>query len=132
MPDRKFSPEKGGGYCAEHLGDARVVEGEIIQDCRRPKYSLESLVYWTTTWSMSKYLFTSKRVLSIVRPFFPIAIALSWAPTSTTTIFLSGLSVTRISLILAGDKLFRIKPSGVSAYSTTSICRLVMRRNWLM
>src|SRR6266702_1196681 len=81
----------------------------------------ERVAYWTTTWSMSKYLFTSKRVLSIVRPFFPIAIALSWGSTSTTTIFLSGLSVTRISLILAGERLFRIRPSGVSAYSTTSI-----------
>ena len=50
---------------------------ESIPRLPMPKIVRESLVYWTTTWSMSKYLFTSKRVLSIVRPFFPIAIALS-------------------------------------------------------
>src|SRR5438093_8958442 len=81
---------------------------------------------------MSKYRFTRRRVLSTVRPFLPIAIALSRGSTSTTTLFLSGRSVTRISFNRAGARLFLIRASGVSAYSTTSICRLVIRRSMLM
>src|SRR6266487_55685 len=81
---------------------------------------------------MSKYRFTSSRVLSMVLPFLPIAIALSRGSTSTTTIFLSGLSVTRTSFSRAGARLFLINASGVSAYSTTSIWRLVIRRSMLM
>src|SRR5207253_7724545 len=81
---------------------------------------------------MSKYRFTSIRVLSMVRPFLPMAMALSRGSTSTTTIFLSDLSVTRISFSRAGARLFFISASGVSAYSTTSIWRLVIRRSMLM
>src|SRR2546422_10766476 len=104
MTDRKFSLEKGG-RCTAHLATQEWLGGEYLGLLLSK--TVRILAYWTTTWSMSKYLFTSKRVLSIVRPFFPIAIALSCASTSTTTIFLYCLSVTRISLILVGERMFR-------------------------
>src|SRR6266568_1582687 len=36
-PDRKFSREKGGGYCTEHLATQEWLSGKSIRDCRCPK-----------------------------------------------------------------------------------------------